>query len=198
MSSSNSSFFNTPVPVSQENIQWRLVLRTLRSCFCVLATAPSKTTSVILTFSVSVNLDGDGGAPGGFINGGREHLDGGVLIAGFLVKFLHVLGVVEQFELVQGLADFAGELLLEFAEAELFVADDLDVGDDGLALHLVGQVNALGGVGLVDADIAEEAGGVEAGMSSSMVASRRRSPSLLRILARMKASLTAGGPTCWM
>ena len=111
-----------------------------------------------------LDLDGDGGASGNVINGGRQHGDGGVLIAGFLVKLLHVLGVVEKFDLVQGLAGFGGELLLEFAEAELFVAGDFDVGDDGFALHQIGQVNAVGGVGVVDADIAEEAGVVEAGL----------------------------------
>ncbi len=42
-------------------------------------------------------FDGDGGAAGDFINGGGQDLDGGFLIAGFLVKLLHVLGVVEKF-----------------------------------------------------------------------------------------------------
>ena len=199
MSSSNSSFFNTPEPVSQENIQWRRVLRTLRSCFLGFGGGAVEDNVGDADFFGFVDLDGDGGAAVWLHQWREGALDGGVLIAGFLVKLLHVLGVVEEFDVVEGLADFGGELLLSLLRLSLLLPTILMSVTMGLPCTMIGQVNAVrrcwsGGRGHCGRSRWRK--GWPA--SSSMVASKRRSPSLLRMLARMKASLTAGGPTCWM
>ena len=90
--------------------------------------------------------------------------DGGVLIAGFLVEILHVLFVVEEFEASSGWPILEVSFFWSFLRLIFLIADDSDVGDDGFALDLVGEVNALRGVGEFDLDVEEEAGVVKAGL----------------------------------
>ena len=89
------------------------------------------------------NFKGDGGAAGGLFDGRRiRHL--GARVARFLVFFLDLLSVGENFAFVEGLADLGSDELPQFGIAEFLVPVKEDFRQARIALDDVGQDEPAG------------------------------------------------------
>jgi len=78
-----------------------------------------------------------------------------------LIFLLNFEGVVEELALIERLADFGGNELLEFSVAEFLIAVKVDFGEARIALDDVGQDQALRRAIQRNANIVEQPGAIE-------------------------------------
>ena len=106
------------------------------------------------------DLEGDRNTAAAFVRM-RDRFDFGLWVAALLVELLELHGVHEELVLVQGLANFRGELFGELAIAVLFVPDKVDFGNFEFGPEIEINVNAVHSRFVSDANIGKKTGGVE-------------------------------------